>query len=938
MRIIVAIIVCVFFGALAYGVAGVILGVLVGLVVGLIWHGNAKQKKVQAAAPTPTEVARTAEPRATTEERVAALEARLERLERRVTGGAYVAGDAIETPVPEAAGEIPMAATAPMAAAAVHTASPSAAWDAASTFNAEADAAPAIPASPELPEPPAPPRGPTLIQRLLSGNVVAKLGIVILIFGIAFAVKFALENAIVPVEVWFALATLVGIALLVVGWRLRGNETGYGLIVQGGGVGVLYVVTFGALKLYQLLPPSIAFLILVAIVLLSAILAILQDSVALAAIGISGGFLAPILASTGEGSHVALFTYYAILNFGIFVIAWFKAWRVLNVLGFVFTVLIAAGWGEEFYAPEMFASTEPFLILFFAMYVGIAILFATRQAPNLKHYVDGTIVFGTPITVFGMQAAMVHHIPYAMAFSALAMGFVYVVLATILYSRHRESLRLLVESFFALALIFGTLAIPLALDAQWTSAAWAVEGAAVMWAGIRQQRIAPRFFGLLLQLGAALAFLSQAAHMPAGGLPIINSSGLGMLMIAIAALFSAWQLDKHGDRITAAERQLSGIVFGWGCLWWLALGISETDRQVPDRWLPTVGLAFLAASGVAFSVASRMLAWRVSKWPALLLLPFYLALALASSQHPFDAGGGIAWPIAIAVHYGLLRRHDDDEDLGRFARRWLGAVHAGSVLLIALLGAWELHWWPAQHGLPDSAWTVAAAMIVPALLLGLIAKMNVDRWPMSAYRDHYLLRAGSVLAIALIAWMWMANITHDGSSEPLPYLPILNALDLGHLLAGLAIATWWLRLHELGVPLARAGGNKGVRVVAGLTLFFWLNAILLRTLHHWMGIPYAIYPMWDSRVVQASLSIFWTILAFALMLIARNRRERLLWTIGAGLMGVVVAKLFLADLSNLAGIVRIVAFLGVGVLMLLMGYFVPLPQKAEANVAPERAQ
>ena len=63
------------------------------------------------------------------------------------------------------------------------------------------------------------------------------------------------------------------------------------------------------------------------------------------------------------------------------------------------------------------------------------------------------------------------------------------------------------------------------------------------------------------------------------------------------------------------------------------------------------------------------------------------------------------------------------------------------------------------------------------------------------------------------------------------------------------------------------------------------------------------------------------------MLIARRRRERLLWTIGAALMGVVVLKLFVADLSNLSGMMRIVAFLGVGVLMLLMGYFVPMPPK-----------
>ena len=942
MRIIIAIVVCTFLGALAFDISGVAAGFLVGLVIGLIWHGNAKQVKaanatsaIDAANATASgagsQAGSTSVPALSTitlEQRVAMLESRIGRLEQAlgkdsVTGADFAPSG---TPAPQV-----MTATAATVASAAEAGVEGASsiidvmpnWASADTAAASASG------SASQAEKSREPAKPSLIQRLLSGNVFAKIGTIILFFGVAFAIKFALENAIVPVEAWFALAALFAIVLLIVGWKLRRNETGYGLILQGGGVGILYLVTFGALKLYQLLPPSIAFLVLVALTVLSAILALLQNSIALAAIGITGGFLAPILASSGGGSHVSLFTYYAILNAGIVLIAWFKAWRILNVLGFVFTVLIGCAWGARFYTPDLLGSTEPFVILFFAMYVAVAILFALRQAPNLKHYVDGTIVFGTPIAAFGMQAALVNHIPYAMAFSALAMGLVYVVLASILYSRHRESLRLLVESFFALALIFGTLAIPLALDPRWTSAAWAVEGAAVLWAGVRQRRIAARIFGLLVQLGGALMFLSQVPTMGAGNWIFVNSSGLGMTMIALAALFTAWQLDRHPENVSAPERQLSGIIFGWGCLWWLAMGINETDRHVPHRWLASAGLVFLAVSGIAFSVASRTLDWRIARWPSLLLLPLFLLLALVTPSHPFDGGGWVAWPIALIVHYGLLRRHDGDTDIGRFGRAWLGAVHAGSLLLIALIGAWELHWWPEHYGLAHSAWTVAAPMVIPALLLAFVARRSTDCWPMSAYRDHYLLRAGSVLAIALVAWSWMANLTHDGSSEPLPYLPILNALDIAHLLAIVAIAMWWLRLRELGVPVAVAGGNKTIRIVAGLTLFVWLNAILLRTIHHWFAIPYYPDPLWESRLVQASLSIFWTVLAFVLMLIARRRKERLMWAIGAGLLGVVVAKLFLADLSNLSGIVRIVAFLGVGLLMVLMGYFVPMPPKSE---------
>src|SRR5258706_326536 len=96
------------------------------------------------------------------------------------------------------------------------------------------------------------PAGPTLVQRLLSGNLVAKFGVVILFFGVAFLIKFALENAIVPVEVWFALAALGGAVLLAIGWRLRERMSGYALILQGGGVGTLYLELFGAFKLSQL--------------------------------------------------------------------------------------------------------------------------------------------------------------------------------------------------------------------------------------------------------------------------------------------------------------------------------------------------------------------------------------------------------------------------------------------------------------------------------------------------------------------------------------------------------------------------------------------------------------------------------------------------------------------------------------------------------------
>jgi len=119
-----------------------------------------------------------------------------------------------------------------------------------------------------------------------------------------------------------------------------------------------------------------------------------------------------------------------------------------------------------------------------------------------------------------------------------------------------------------------------------------------------------------------------------------------------------------------------------------------------------------------------------------------------------------------------------------------------------------------------------------------------------------------------------------------------------------------------------------VRIAVAAIAFLWLNAILLRSIHHYAGIPYILGPMLASKLVQASLSIFWTSLALAVMLFATKRAGRVVWIAGAALLGLVVIKLFVLDLSHVTGVARIVSFIAVGVLMLLVGYFAPVPPRA----------
>jgi uncharacterized membrane protein len=129
-----------------------------------------------------------------------------------------------------------------------------------------------------------------------------------------------------------------------------------------------------------------------------------------------------------------------------------------------------------------------------------------------------------------------------------------------------------------------------------------------------------------------------------------------------------------------------------------------------------------------------------------------------------------------------------------------------------------------------------------------------------------------------------------------------------------------------------AGDNPGLTYGAlGVVGFIGLNGSLLRAMHHWAGVPYYLEAMLHSMLVQAALSIFWTVLALCAMVVATRLRIRSLWIVGGALMAVVVAKLFLVDLSNIGGVERIVSFIGVGVLMLLIGYLSPVPPRTQES-------
>ncbi|HSW14628.1 MAG TPA: DUF2339 domain-containing protein [Solimonas sp.] len=773
---------------------------------------------------------------------------------------------------------------------------------------------------------------------LRGGNPLARVGILILFLGGAFLARYAAENSMFPIELRLAALAAGAIALLVTGWRLRESRAVYAQILQGGGVAGFYLTVFAATRLYHLLPPSLALGLMIAVALASALLAVAQESLSLAVIGFAGGFLAPVLLSTGGGSHVALFTYYTVLNLGVFTVAWFRAWRLLNLVGFVFTFGITGLWRATSYQPGDLASADFFLLLFWLMYVAVSVLFALRQPPKLKGYVSGSLVFGLPVIAATIHASLIREVEYGMAWSSLAFGGFYVALAWVLFRSGRDSLRLLAEAFAALGVIFASLAVPLAFDERATALMWAVEGAGLMWLGLRQQRPLARAFSILLQLAAAARYLGQY-HQLEGELLFLNGAWLASAALAISALLSGWWAQRYADGLTRYEKELPLLAAIWGCIWWFLGGLAELDRHAPQDYAIGYGLGFLALSLLVLHGIGRRSGWLLLRRIALLLLPlaFLVGLSMTAQLHPLAQAGGLGWPPLLLIAWALLHRLDREPDEGLAAATPL--LHASAAWSLVLLLAWEVHW-QLTDTVPG-VWNQLPWGMAPAALLALCAASRLrPAWPLARHEQTYRLWVALPLALLLALWILVINFASDGDPVWLPYLPLLNPLDLSLCIGLLVLLQWVLALTA--EQRARIGWQDRRLPLAAIAAlgFLTISAALLRALHHLYGTPLDAPGIVHSTFVQMALSIFWGLLGMALMLLATRRAWRKAWMLGAALMAVVVAKLFLLDLSGSGTLARIASFLGVGALLLLTGYLSPLPpaaQPIEEDHKPEPA-
>ena len=765
-----------------------------------------------------------------------------------------------------------------------------------------------------------------VVSYFTDGNIFVRVGLLVLFFGVAFLLKYAAENSHIPIEFRFLGAAAGGFALVFVGWRLREKKEIFALLLQGGGIGIIYITIFAAHRFADLIPSHLAFVLLVAFTLITTALAVLQNARSLAMYAVLGGFLAPILVSSNSGNYIGLFSYYAALNLIVFGVAWFKSWRLLNIMSFVFTFGVYSLWFASSYREPMLIPAGLFLLLFFTMYSVLGVLYALKQEQNLKGLVDGTLVFGTPLICSSIGLVMIRHVEYGIAITSISLGIYYVVLARFLWSRIGEQTRLLAESMLAVGVVFMTLAIPYALDGNWTSASWALEAAGILWVSLRQQRLYAQIFALTLQAVAGAFFILKSAF-DLGDTVWMNPAFLGGSMIALGALISARLLyqEDHSNRL----QQLHWLFYAWGLGWWLVSSLIQIDHYLENKIFAVLLLSTVTAALLLYIDRFRQWNWAPASYTQIALLPVLYLIALVSWQqgHYFLQWPDlIGWVVALALNYFMLSKLEEI----KWPQNYYLALYTGFFFLLVSMLSLEIN--ARFYELMPSAGNAWSALLTVLPLFTI--------WWVRQGRLAVLQRFGQPLQLSITAlmvgyvalWLFFNNFSNDGSAYPLPFLPLFNPIDLVQIVFSVAV----LRSMKLLGDSIIEYKSIVYRTLGGLA-FIWLSTLFLRSMHHYMGIPFDIERMLLDNAVQTGLSILWTLIGMLAILYSSRKSMRTLWIAGAILVGIVLLKLIFADLRASGTIERIISFLVVGGLLVAMGYFSPIPPSKEDDATAEKS-
>jgi uncharacterized membrane protein len=322
------------------------------------------------------------------------------------------------------------------------------------------------------------------LEKFIGENLVNKIGIAILVAGIGYFVKYAIDQNWINEIGRVLIGVLAGGLLLGVAHRLRNTFTAFSSVMVAGGLSVLYFTIAIAFSDYKIFSQTAAFLLMVVITGFAVLLSIVYNRQALAVMSLIGGFATPFMVSSGQGNYVVLFSYLLVLDGGMLVLAYFKKWTMVHFVAYGFTVLLYGAWlSAEVVGVKNapYAGAFVFATLFYAVFMAMNLIYNLKNHAKFSAVEIGLLLSNTAFYyAAGMLIlANVNQGAYQGLFTA-GLAVVNFGIATVLYRREAVD-RTLIYLLIGLVVTFASLTIPVQLEGNFITMFWALEAVLLLW-------------------------------------------------------------------------------------------------------------------------------------------------------------------------------------------------------------------------------------------------------------------------------------------------------------------------------------------------------------------------------------------------------------------------------------------------------------------------
>jgi len=324
------------------------------------------------------------------------------------------------------------------------------------------------------------------IEKFIGENLINKIGIGILVLGIAYFVRYAIDKDWISEIGRVAIGVLSGGLLILFAHRLRKSFTAFSSVLVGGAMAVFYYTISIGFHEYELFSQPMAFGLMILITGFSVLLSISYDRKELAILGLIGAFSTPLMVSNGGGSYQILFSYLIIVNIGMLVLAYFKKWNVVNILSFAFTVILFGSW---FFTKVVDVVNPPysgamiFAGIFYVIFFFMHIINNVKEKRKFKGYEFGLMLSTTALFyAVGMSILYFSGNKSFQGLFTVGLGVFNLLFAFPLFKRQNVD-KSLIFLLVGMVLTFVSLAAPVQLSGNYITLFWATEMVLLLWLG-----------------------------------------------------------------------------------------------------------------------------------------------------------------------------------------------------------------------------------------------------------------------------------------------------------------------------------------------------------------------------------------------------------------------------------------------------------------------